>query len=79
MAIISGFDPYANQMLDKAPPLASKRAYLNPYDVFKLWETVAIEMSRQRKVDGELYSAEDVIRYATAVADAYKDYAAKLS
>lgn len=79
MAIVSNFDPYANQMLEKAPPLASKRAYLNPYDVFKLWETIAIEMSRQRKQDGDLYSSEDVIKYATAVADAYKDYATKLS
>lgn len=44
-----------------------------------LWYTVAVEMSRQRKQDGDLYSSEDVIKYATAVADAYKEYAAKLS
>lgn len=79
MATTSDFDYYANQMLEKAQPLASKQAYLNSYDVFRLWETIAIEMSRQRKHDGDLYSSEDVIKHATAVADAYKDYAAKLS
>lgn len=50
--------------------------YPGAHDV---WYTIALEMSRQRNSAGELYDSDSVIKYATAVADAYKEYVSKLS
>ena len=51
-----------------------------PYQtVTDVWYTIAVEMSRQRNRNGDLYSADHVIAYANAVADAYREYVSKLT